>query len=388
MKVIVCHNFYAFPGGEDQVYRDETWLLEQHGHEVIRFEKRNAEIDRMNKFDVARSTIWNPQTHNELTSLVEKVQPNLIHFHNTFPLISSSGLSAAKLRSVPVVQTLHNFRAICPGATLYRKSKICDRCIGKKFPWPSVMHGCYRKSRLMSGILSMGNAANFLRGTWRKDVDQFIALTRHSRDIFIRGGIDENKISVKPNFVQSDPGLKKSDGKGAIFVGRLSPEKGLDVLLEAWMQHNPNTELTIVGDGPLRDKVNSASISCSQISYRGQLPFGEVLQKIRESSMLIMPSVWFETFGRTTIEAFATGTPVIASKLGAMQELVTHGVTGLHFEPGCAKDLVDKVHLLASSDELRKKIGDRARIEYEKKYSPEKNYDLLMSIYERAIRGQ
>lgn len=384
MKVILCHDFYRLPGGEDQVFLDECWLLEKYGHQVVRYEKHNSKIKTMGNLDVARSTIWNSKVRTELDELITDTRPDIIHFHNTFPLISASAYAAAKKHNVPVVQTLHSFRMICPGSTLIRDGKICEKCVGKTLALPSIAHACYRDSKLMSGVVAARNAIHRLFGTWKNNVSRFIALTDHSRDLFVRAGLPADKIVVKPNFVRPDPGQRVAEGDYAIFVGRLSREKGIEVLLNAWQKQGCSVPLVIVGDGPLRESVNQAAAANSNITYLGQLPFEQVLEKIRDSKLLIMPSIWYETFGRTMIEAFAAGVPVIASNLGAMKEIVTDGLTGLHFEVGSAEDLTTKIKTLFGDDKLRRRLGNAARQTYVEKFTAEKNYELLMNIYDQA----
>ena len=384
MKVIMCHDYYRLPGGEDQVFLDESWLLEKFGHQVVRYEKHNSDIDKMGKLGVARSTIWNSEVRTELDQLIMETKPDIVHFHNTFPLISASAYSAAKKHNVPVVQTLHNFRTICPGSTLVRDGKVCEKCVGKTIAWPSVAHSCYRESKLMSGVVAARNAINRVGGIWKNKVAKFIALTNHSRDLFVSGGLPAEKVFVKPNFVRPDPGQRVSEGECAIYVGRLSHEKGIHVLLDAWQKHGCKTPLVIVGDGPLRDFVAAAAAENSNIRCLGHLPFEKVLEKIRDSKLLIMPSIWYETFGRTTIEAFAAGVPVVASNIGAMKELVTDGLTGLHFDVGSAEDLAKQVQSISNDQPLRIRMGNRARQEYLEKFTAEKNYDLLMNIYDQA----
>lgn len=384
MKVIMCHNYYRQPGGEDQVFYDECWLLEKFGHQVVRYEKHNSEIDKLGKRGVAQSTIWNSAVRIELDELVAESKPDIVHFHNTFPLISPSAYSAAKKHRVPVIQTLHNFRIFCPGSTLVREGKICEKCVTKTFAWPSVAHGCYRESRPMTGIVAARNAIHRIRGTWSNQVGKLIALTEHSRGLFVKAGFPEEHICVKPNFVRPDPGPRDQPGESAIFVGRLSREKGIHVLLDAWTKHNCNIPLAIVGDGPLSDMVISAAAENPRIQWLGQLAFDQVLEKIRDSKMLIMPSVWYETFGRAVIEAFAAGVPVVASNVGAMKELVSDGLTGLHFEVGSPEDLADKVRKLAGNNEMSDQLGNHARQEFIDKFSADKNYEILMDIYDQA----
>ncbi len=384
MKILMCHNYYKLPGGEDQVFHDEGWLLEKHGHTVVRFQKHNSEIERLGKLEMARRTISNSGARIELEQLIDNANPDLLHFHNTFPLISPDAYRAAKSRSLPVVQSLHNFRMICPGSTLFRNGGVCEKCTNRYFAWPAIIHGCYRNSRSANAIVAIRNAYHWIRGSWSKDVDVFIALTSHSRDVFVAAGLPKSKIVVKPNFVRPDPGQRAREGAGAVYVGRLSPEKGIGVLLDAWLEQQCSIPLTIIGDGPMRDQVSAAVAENSRIRWLGQLPFESVLEKIRDSQMLIMPSIWYETFGRSMIEAFAAGVPVIASDIGAMREVVSDGQNGLYFRAGDAKDLADKILFLIQNDEFRITMGNNARREFVGKFSAEKNYELLMHIYDQA----
>lgn len=387
MKIILCHNYYKLPGGEDQVFFDEGWLLEKHGHTVVRFEKQNSDIDRMNRLQVARSTIWNSNVGREIGELIDREQPDVIHFHNTFPLISPAAYSAAKRRGVPVIQSLHNFRMVCPGSTLLRNGKICEKCVRKRFAWPSIVHGCYRNSKSGTAVVALANLIHHLGGAWKNNVDIFVALTEHSRDVFIKAGVPKSKIVVKPNFVYPDPGQRTEEGDFAVFAGRLSAEKGIDVLLDAWQNEGCNLPLKIFGDGPKADDVRNAAQTHEKIEWMGQVPFETVLSTLREARLLIMPSVWYETFGRTTIEAFAAGVPVVASNIGAMKEIVSDGSNGLHFEMGSAKDLATNVNYLATDDLVRHRLGRQAREDFLRLYSAETNYTQLINIYEYAANG-
>ena len=388
MKIVLAHNFYQLPGGEDQVFADEAWLLEQHGHEVVRYEKKNSEIEKMGKLDLAFSTIWNRKVLGEFGDLLEDIKPDVVHFHNIFPLISPAAYLAAKRLGIPVVQTLHNFRMICPGAALMRDGKICENCVGKSVAWSAIRHKCYRNSRSASTVVALGNAFHHLNKTWIKNVDSFIALTEHSRQVFAKTGIAAEKLTVKPNFVRPDPGVSEESGEYAIFVGRLSPEKGIDVLLQTWGGDNPcSVPLVIIGDGPLNESVANLANRNPNVTWLGQLPFEEVLARIRGAKMLIMPSIWYETFGRTMIEAFAVGVPVIASDIGAMKEIVVDGCNGLHFEVGNVSSLLAKVTLLDGNPDLRQRLGQQARETFQEKYTMEKNYELLWNIYE-SLQGR
>jgi len=231
-------------------------------------------------------------------------------------------------------------------------------------------------------LVAFGNAFHHFNRTWIKNIDSFITLTNHSRQVFADSGIPAEKLTVKPNFVRPDPGVSEVSGEYAIFVGRLSPEKGIDVLVETWGGNHPCTiPLIIVGDGPMRESIVNLTNQNPNVTWLGQLPFEEVQSRVRDAKMLIMPSIWYETFGRTMIEAFASGVPVVASNIGAMKEIVIDGYNGFHFEVGSATNLTAKVALLDGNPELRHRLGQQARKTFEEKYSMDRNYELLLSIY-------
>jgi glycosyltransferase involved in cell wall biosynthesis len=384
VKILLCHNFYRSPGGEDQVYQDEGWLLEQHGHEVIRFERDNHAISGIGRITMAKTALWSKECYQQIFDLVKRQRPEVVHFHNTFPLISASGYYAAQRAGAAVVQTMHNFRTICPGSTLLRNNAVCEKCVTKTLPLPSVIHKCYHDSRSASAVVAISSAYHSLRGTRKRSVNRYIALTNHSREIFITGGFPPEKIAVKPNFVRPDPGVIHSDGDYAVFVGRLSIEKGVSTLLEAWERLGRDIPLRVIGDGPLNDDVLRAQRKLPQIVWLGRLPFDRVLEEVGRARVLVCPSIWYETFGRSMIEAFATGTPVLASDIGSMQELVTDGKTGLHFRAGDAGDLAAKISKFFDDPAFFNEACKLARAEYEQRYTAEKNYQMLMAIYAQA----
>ena len=388
VKVLFCHNFYRQPGGEDQVYQDECWLLEHYGHDVLRFERSNHSISQTGTLALAAMTMWNRQVYREIHDLVRREQPSIVHFHNTFPLISPSAFYAAHRAGAAVVQTMHNFRTICPGSTLLREQAICEKCIARTFAVPSVVHGCYHGSRMQSGLTAALNAWQRIRRTADRCVNRTITLTEHSRNLFIKSGMAATKIAVKPNFVRPDPGVSTTARSGAVFVGRLSGEKGIATLLNAWDHLDTPIPLKILGDGPMRDQVKQAARQNPNISWSGQVPIERVLSELGQARVLICPSIWYETFGRTMIEAFATGTPVIASDVGSMKEIVTHGKNGFHFQVGDSSDLATKVKQCFADPCWQQDASRLARAEYETRYSAETNYDTILAIYRQAIRDR
>jgi glycosyltransferase involved in cell wall biosynthesis len=385
MKVLVCHNYYQQPGGEDLVFSDECSLLQSHGHEVIRFTQHNDNLAGIGRWAMLKKTIWNQDIEGELLKVIRRERPQVMHCHNTFPMISPAAYYAARRENVAVVQTLHNFRLLCPGATLLRDGRVCEKCVGKRFAWPAIQHACYRNSRPATAAVTAMLSAHHARQTWTHAVDRYIALTEFSRDKFIEGGLPAERISVKPNFVQPDPGVGRGAGGYAVFVGRLAPEKGIATLLDAWAQLSQKIPLRIIGDGPLAPLVQQATENNPQIEWLGRRPFDQVTSIVGAATVLVMPSVWYETFGRTVVEAFATGTPVIASRMGAMQELVDEGRTGLLFEPGDSADLAAKVQRLWDRSDEREPMRQAARDAFEQHFTAQANYPRLMEIYREAI---
>lgn len=386
MNVIVCHNFYQEPGGEDQVFRDEAALLEDAGHAVTRYTVHNDAVKRLGALSLVGKTLWNREAAGEIAELVRRHRAEVVHFHNTFPLISPAAYSAARSAGAAVVQTLHNYRLACPNAMFFRDGRPCEDCLGKAVPWPGVAHACYRGSRAASAATAGMLAFHRLRGTWRDDVDAYVALTDFARGKLVRAGLPADRVVVKPNFARPDPGPGGGSGGYALFVGRLAPGKGLEIVLQAWAEHRPPLPLKVVGDGPLGDLVRQASESCRAVQWLGRRPLDEVYQLMGEAAALVLPSVWYEGFPKALVESFAKGTPVVASRLGSLAELVGHGRTGLHFEPGDAADLAAQVRRVASSPDEAAHMRREARREFERKYTAEWNLDLLLAVYESAVR--
>lgn len=386
MKILLAHNQYQQAGGEDQSVSAELAMLESYGHEVIQYRVHNDAIKEMSSLGVATRTIWNRASYRDVRELIHKHRPHIAHFNNTFPLISPAAYYAARKEGMPVIQTLRNYRLICPDAYLLRNQKICESCMGRMFAWPAIVHGCYRKNRKASAVVATMLATHRLLRTWRNAVDVYIALTEFGRNTFIRGGLPAEKIVVKPNFVYPDPGPDTGMGNYAIFIGRLSDEKGIKILLDAWRLLDKDIPLKIVGAGPLENIVQEAANRDQRILWTGQQSPSQVAKLVGNAAFLVFPSLWYEGMPRTIIEAFAKGTPVIASQLGAMQELIAHDHNGLHFEPGNATDLATLVGQLWSDPVRLLRLRAAARAAYESHYRCETNYQSLIAIYNQALR--
>jgi glycosyltransferase involved in cell wall biosynthesis len=385
MNVLVAHNFYQIRGGEDQVYEDTCNLLTRHGHQVTRFTVHNDDLSAAGKLSMAKNTIWNRSIAKQIRRHVERDHIQVAHFINTFPQISPAAYYAARRAGAAVIQDLPNFRFFCPAALFLRDGKVCEDCIGQTFPMPAVRHKCYRGSGSATAVVATMLATHRLLGTYRKAVDQYSVLTTFSRDKFVQAGLPAEKLFIRPNFVWPDPSEGPGGGGYALFVGRLSPEKGVDVLLNAWAK-SPGIPLKIVGDGPLADQVKQASASNHLIHYVGRKPVEQVMQLMGDAEFLLFPSVWYEGQPKTILESLAKGTPIIASKIGAMIDLIDHGKTGLHVPPGDADALVEAVKLLASDASRRAAMRIAARETYLRLYTADENYRQLMHLYDVAIQ--
>ncbi|BBM69084.1 glycosyl transferase family 1 [Rhodothermus marinus] len=385
IRVLIVHNYYTQPGGEDAVFEAEKTLLERMGHEVIPFVEDNARLNGVNPLRAAVNAVWSRESQERIRQFIRERKPDVAHFHNTFLMISPAAYYACKEEGMPVVQTLHNYRLICPGALLMREGRVCEECVGRAVPWPGVLHGCWRGSRLQTSVVAAMLTLHRAMKTWTEQVDCYIALTEFARRKFIEGGLPAEKIVVKPNFVDPDPGMGKHEGNFALFVGRLSPEKGVRTILQAWRLLE-GVPLKVVGDGPLRAEIEAfvRREGLEQVEVLGRRPREEVFRLMQEARVLVFPSEWYEGFPMTIAEAFACGLPVIASRLGAIAEIVEEGRTGLLFNPGSPEDLAAKVEWAWAHPRELAEMGREARREYEQKYTAEKNYEMLMAIYERA----
>jgi len=383
--VMVVHNFYQQPGGEDAVFNDEVRLLQAHGHRVSQFTAHNDSVKGRSRVALAINTIWNGQAYRALAARVRAERPKIVHFHNTFPLISPAAYHAVRAQRAAVVQTLHNFRLLCPAATFLRDGKVCEDCLGAIFPTNGVRHGCYRGNKTATAASGLMVTIHSALRTWRTTVDAYIALTEFSREKFIQGGLPGGKIHVKSNFVGHDPGVGSGRGGYAIFVGRLSPEKGIDVLLSAWTQLGGAIPLKILGDGPMADMVKKAAADSPHIEWLGHESPQRVMELVGEAAFLVFPSIWYETFGKVAVEAYSRGTPVIASRLGAMKELVEHGHSGYLFEAGNGADLANKVRQFLAEPRQIPDMRRRARAEFNERYTAAANYLQLNEIYRHAL---
>ncbi len=386
MNILLVHNRYQQPGGEDAVFEAEAELLSSRGHRVIRYERDNDEIalaSSVEKVRLAVGTAWARDASRDLHALIQRERPGVAHFHNTFPLISPAAYHACNARNVPVVQTVHNYRLLCPAATLMRDQRPCEECVGR-LPWPAVLHACYRDSRAQTLVSAAALSAHRVLGTYRRHVQRYLALTNFVRSMLVRGGLPAQRIRVKPNFIAEAPSFREALGSYALYVGRLAPEKGIRLLLDAWQRLPGLPPLHIVGDGPLRGEVEARARALCNVRVLGRLERAEVFSQLRDARVLIFPSLWYEGLGNTILEAFAAGVPVIAPDRGSPREVLEMGRLGTLFAAGDPDSLSAALAFaLGSLEDVRSKART-ARAVFDARYTAAASYDALMDAYQAA----
>lgn len=393
MKVLMVHNYYQQGGGEDVVFLAEQENLRRHGAEVHTFTLSNDSIDGQSPLKTAAQTLWNARVARQLADLVSERGIELVHFHNTFPLVSPAAYWAVRGRGAAVVQTLHNFRLLCAAASLYREQdgpdgktgRICEDCVGKLLPLGAVRHSCYRGSRAGSAVVAGMQVAHRLLGSYSRAIDRYIALSESGRDKLIEGGLKAELLSVKPNFLVSDPGTGAGDGGYALFIGRLTPQKGLLTLIEAWKQLGTRLPLKIAGSGPMLAEVQQRAADVTGVEVLGGQDGEGVRALMAGATLLIAPSEGYESFGMVVIEAYACGLPVVASNLSALNSLVQDGVTGRLFGPGDAGHLAQVVSEMLGDPARLEAMGQAARQSYLAHYTAEINAAQQLDIYRQAL---
>ena len=389
-SVLMVHCYYRDLGGENLSFEAEASLLRDAGVRVTTYTRDNREWDRIGRVAQARvglGTTWAPDVFTDLRRVIRRVRPDVVHFQNTFPLISPAGLHAANRSGVAVVQALRNYRMLCAKAVLYRDGRICHDCVGKVVPYPAVQHACYHDSKVRSAAVVGMQVTHRALGTWKEAVDLYVAPSDFARRLFVESGIGLERIAVKPNFVDTDPGTNTSVGSYALYAGRLAPEKGVGALIRAWSAV-PDLPLLVAGDGPSRKEMEAAIVRLAvgdRVQLLGSQPPSRVMELLRDARLVVFPSEWYETFGRTAAEAFACGVPVVAARLGAMAEVVEDGVSGRLFEPGNADDLAAAVRDVVRATVRSSTMSVAARAAYEARFTAASNLDQLLAIYRRAI---
>jgi glycosyltransferase involved in cell wall biosynthesis len=381
LRILQIHNFYQWAGGEDVVVENERLILEHAGHEVELYAVSNATIFGLSaKVRTFLNAKYNETARIDLLCYLNNFRPDIVHVHNFFPLLTPSIYDACAELGIPIVQTLHNYRLFCAGGTLFRDGKPCELCLDGR-SYRAVIHKCYRGS--LPGSFATANMIHYYRRneTWSK-VARFIVFISFARDKFIEAGFPPERIVVKPNFT-ADPGIPDySQRRGALFVGRLSPEKGVSALLKAWTKID--YPLRIIGAGP--DEAILRTQAPPTVTFQGQVPPDGVRAAMRSARLIIMPSLWYEGLPMTLMEAFANGLPVVASDLGAFAEVVEDSVTGRLFPPGDSTTLAAVVNRLLSEPERLIRMSMAARARYESTYTAQQNLSQLLSVYHDALK--
>lgn len=391
VKVLIIHNFYrsSAPSGEDSVFQNEKALLLGKGVDVVTYEMFNDKIDTSSLAHRARlalNTAWSNDTYQAVEHLIKQTKPDIAHFHNTFPQISPSAYAACRNNGVPVVQTLHNFRLICPGGLLLRDGRPCEDCVGTNL-LPALRYRCYRGSLPATGALVWMLLRNRWHGTYTTLVNRYIALTEFAASRLIAGGLPKDRISIKPNFAPGVSVPGPGYGGYAVYVGRLSAEKGLRTLISAW-KLIPEIPLKILGDGPLREELIDLSLKNNlPIKFLGFCDRPTIIDTVGRAAFQVVPSEWYEGFPMVILEAYACGTPVVCSRIGGLDEIVREGETGVKFEAGDADDLARTVKQLLGDPARLSAMREKARAAFLTNYTPERNFQLLMDIYSRTLDG-
>lgn len=386
MRILLAHNYYqsGSPSGEDSVFRNERQLLESHGHEVVSYERHNDSIagDLASKAHAAVEALWSRRTYRDIAALVRKHRPDVAHFHNTFPQISPSAYAACGGAGVAVVQTLHNYRLICPGALLLRDGHPCEDCIGRS-ALPAIRHACYRQSSTATAIVATMLSIHRARRTYTQAIDRYVALTAFAKQRFIRGGLPGERIVVRPNCLMDDPAVGAGNGDYALYVGRLSAEKGIRTLVDAWL--GVDVPLRIAGDGVLRAELEArARESGARIEFLGFRSRPEVLSLMRDARCLIIPSECYEGFPVTVLEALACGTPLIVAAIGALDEIIAAPRHGVKFAPRDPASLRTAARELLSDKERLERIRWANRELFERQYSSVRGIESLLDVYRQA----
>lgn len=391
MKILLVHNYYgsSAPSGENIVFEAEKVLLQKQGHDVEVFTRQSDEIRKkglLGTVQGALATPWNPWMAKAIKKMIARFAPDVVHVHNTFPLISPAIFHAVGKKTARVL-TLHNYRLFCPAAIPMRNGNICTECLDKKSSFPSLLHGCYRESRIATAPLALNVALHRFLGTWKNNVDAFIALSDFQAKLMVKAGLPAGKVKVKPNFFPGNPQIVpwKERASYAVFVGRLSAEKGVENLLRAWQLWGKKApELRIVGDGELLKKLSKIADGLP-VYFAGQVTMEEAHKQIAQSKLLILPSECFEGFPMAVREAFAFGIPAAVSNIGPLPFIVKDGQSGVVFEPGNPESLLHKVRSAWETPGMLERLGTGARAEFESKYAEDANYKILMEIYEKAM---
>lgn len=379
-EVLQVHTRYRQAGGEDQVVEAERRLLEAAGVSVHQVIFGNADLHESRSLAgdlrLATSAIWSRGAHHRVRAAIAAHRPDVMHVHNTFAAASPSVYAAAK--GVPVVQTLHNYRMVCPVATAFRDGHACTDCVGRFVPWPAALHACVHGSRSQSAVAAATLTVHRALGTFQREIASYLALSSFQRELMIQGGLPPERIRVLPNFLEPDPGMGEGARSGILYVGRLAEEKGVQVLLRA-AALRPGV-VRVAGEGPLQPLVERAA-TARAVEYLGALDPPSVFKEMGRAIAVVLPSIWFEGFPLAVVEAYATGTPVIASRIGSLAEIVEDGVTGVFAEAHDADGLGAQLEWATTHAQKMAQMGRDARQRYEARFRGPTHLTALMDTY-------
>lgn len=386
MRILICHNRYALRGGEDEAFASEASLLERRGHAVLTHTQENIDLDDRRGWQTGLRALWSRADYGAIRAVLRERQISLVSVHNFFPLISPSIYYAARAEGIPVVQTLHNYRLLCPAATFLRGGLVCEDCLNKPVAWPGIVYGCYRGSRARTAAVAAMTSVHRGLGTWSRVVTCYVALTSFMQDKFVQGGFPADRIFVKPNSVE-ETGLGDGRDGNFLFVGRLSKEKGVHVLLRAWAMAHSGRKLKIIGTGPEELQLRSEAQGIANVEFLGEMSSSDTRDAIGRSAAIVFPSIWYEGLSRVITEAFSKGTPVIASDIGPMRTILPSGA-GVLFRTGDAEDLAEKIQRFPLEGSELTAMRVSARSEYEAKYCDDVVYKKLIEIYGFALANR
>lgn len=381
-RILQVHNYYQISGGEDTVVANEKKLLEDHGHEVVQYSRNNSELrefSKVRKLLLPFTTIFNSRTYKEVKNIIKEQDIDIVHVHNTLNLVSPAVYYAALSCKVPIVQTVHNFRLLCPGATFYRNGHICEDCMGQGLGC-AVKHSCYRNSKVQTLACVINTWLHRMTGIYNKI--NYLCLTEFTQQKMMQM-YPKAKNYIKPNFVYDEGGNAESEDY-YLFIGRIEEIKGVQVLLDAF-RLLPDISLKIAGTGVL-DHAIQYRIENEHLTNIEKLGFqskSEVNRLLKHARALIMCSQWYETFGMVIAEAYSNGTPVIVGNIGNIKDLVIDGKTGVLFEYNSSIALADAVRRIENMD--RKQMGEEGYQLFRDHLSSEANYEQLRQIYQKVM---
>jgi len=389
MKILYIYNRYQGQGGENLWVESEPDLFRAAGHQGIVYRRDNEEIQQFSfvkKASLLWKSAWSGETYQAVRTLIKTERPDIAHVYNTVPLITPSVYHACHDEEIPVVQSVYNYRLICPTGTLVRDGRVCEECLEHSV-WRGVRYGCYRDSKIQTAAMAWTLWSNRQRGTWSDTIDCYLTPTEFVKSKLIQGGMPAHKIRIKPNWHEPDPGMRNQSDGSVLYIGRLVREKGIDTVLGAWEQMENPPLLRIIGDGPARDKVEHAvgQQKGKSIEYLGNLPHNEVIFHLKLASVFLLPCEWYEGFPHTILEAYACGVPILASRIGTLADVVLDGRTGELFEPGNTSDLAAKIEGMLRDPEKLRLMGTAGRSEYVNKYTGKQIYKELLGIYQEQI---